>query len=132
MSDLNKVFNPGSVAVIGASETSGKASERRSRSLIEGGYRGEIYLINPNRPQLFSRKAYPTITEVGKEVDLVMVVVSPKLVASAVADSVKMGAKGVVGPALMSSGLTAAVFSVPLLTLTSSAFLRLKRVDFQC
>lgn len=96
MSDLNKVFNPGSVAVIGASETSGKASERRSRSLIEGGYRGEIYLINPNRPQLFSRKAYPTITEVGKEVDLVMVVVSPKLVASAVADSVKMGAKGVV------------------------------------
>ncbi len=93
---LDKVFNPNSVAVIGASEVPGKASERRTRSLLEGGYRGEVYLINPKRTQLFSRKAYPSILEVDKPVDLVMIVIAPRLLASAVADSVKAGAKGII------------------------------------
>ena len=93
---LENVFNPRSVAVIGASEVPGKASERRTRSLIEGGYKGDIYLINPKRSELFGRKAYPSITEVDKEVDLVMIVVAPRFLIPAVADSVKMGAKGII------------------------------------
>jgi acyl-CoA synthetase (NDP forming) len=93
---LERVFNPRSVAVIGASEVPGKAAERRTRSLIQGGYRGDIYLINPKRSELFGRKAYPNITTVEKEVDLVMIVVAPKFLVSAVAESVKMGAKGMV------------------------------------
>jgi acetyltransferase len=93
---LEHVFNPRSVAVIGASEVPGKASERRTRSLIEGEYRGDIYLINPKRSELFGRRAYPNITEIDAEVDLVMVVVAPRFLAAAVADSGKMGAKGVI------------------------------------
>ena len=93
---LENVFNPRSVAVIGASEVPGKASERRTRSLIEGGYKGGIYLINPKRSELFGRKAYPSITEIDGEVDLVMIVVAPRFLTSAVADSVKMGAKGII------------------------------------
>jgi acetyltransferase len=93
---LEKVFNPQSVAVIGASEVPGKASERRTRSLLEGGYGGDVYLINPKRSELFGRKAYPNITEINKEVDLVMIVVAPRFLVSAVADSVKMGAKGII------------------------------------
>jgi len=93
---LEKVFNPRSVAVIGASEVPGKASERRTRSLIEGGYKGDIYLINPKRPELFGRKAYPSITEIDKEVDLVIVVVAPRFLVPSVEDSIKMGAKGII------------------------------------
>jgi acyl-CoA synthetase (NDP forming) len=93
---LERVFNPRSVAVIGASEVPGKASERRTRSLIEGGYKGDIYLINPKRSELFGRKAYPSITEIEGKVDLVMIVVAPRFLTAAVADSVKMGAKGVI------------------------------------
>ncbi len=93
---LENVFNPRSVAVIGASEVPGKASERRTRSLIEGGYEGNIYLINPKRFELFGRKAYPSITQIDGEVDLVMIVVAPRFLTSAVADSVKMGAKGII------------------------------------
>ena len=94
--NLDKVFNPRSVAVIGASEVPGKAAERRTRSLIEGGYKGDIHLINPKRSELFGRKAYPSITAVEKEVDLVMIVVAPRFVAGAVADSIKAGAKGII------------------------------------
>jgi len=93
---LENVFHPRSVAVIGASEVPGKASERRTRSLIEGGYEGNIYLINPKRSELFGRKAYSSITEIDGEVDLVMIVVAPRFLTSAVADSVKMGAKGII------------------------------------
>ncbi|MCE5263095.1 MAG: acetate--CoA ligase family protein [Deltaproteobacteria bacterium] len=96
MESLNRLFNPASVAVIGASEVPGKAAERRTRSLIQGGYAGKIFLINPKRDTLFGRKAYPSILDIGEEVDLVMVVVAPKLIPQAVADSVKMHAKGVV------------------------------------
>jgi len=93
---LERIFNPKSVAVIGASEVPGKASERRTRSLLEGGYQGKVYLINPKRSELFGKKAYPNIRDVGEEIDLVMIVVAPKFLVSAVADSVKMGAKGVI------------------------------------
>ena len=93
---LEKVFNPRSVAVIGASEVPGKASERRTRSLLEGGYKGDVYLINPKRSELFDRKAYPNITEIDNEVDVVMIVVAPKFLVQSVADSVKMGAKGII------------------------------------
>jgi len=96
MKSLNRLFKPASVAVIGASEVPGKAAERRTRSLIQGGYPGKIFLINPKRDTLFGRKAYPSILDIGEEVDLVMVVVAPKLIPQAVADSVKMHARGIV------------------------------------
>ena len=93
---LQNVFNPRSVAVIGASEVPGKAAERRTRSLFEGGYDGDVYLVNPKRSELFGKKAYPSITAVEKEVDLAMIVVAPRFLVSAVAESVKMGAKGII------------------------------------
>lgn len=96
MSTLNSLFKPASIAVIGASEVPGKAAERRTRSLITGGYPGKIFLINPKRDTLFGRKAYPSILDIGDRVDLVMVVVAPKFIHQAVSDSVKMGAKGIV------------------------------------
>ena len=46
---LERVFNPQSIAIIGASEVPGKAAERRTRSLLEGGFKGKIYPINPKR-----------------------------------------------------------------------------------
>jgi acetyltransferase len=96
MEALSRLFNPESVAVIGATEVPGKAAERRTRSLNLGGYPGKLFLINPKRDTLFGRKAYPSILDIGQEVDLVMIVVAPKLIPQAVADSVKMGARGIV------------------------------------
>ena len=93
---LQSVFNPRSVAVIGASEVPGKAAERRTRSLLEGGYDGEVYLVNPKRSELFGKKAYPSITAVDKDVDLAMIVVAPRFLVPAVAESVKMGVKGMI------------------------------------
>jgi len=93
---LDKILNPQSIAIIGASETPGKASERRTRSLIEGGYGGKIFLINPRRERLFNRKAYSSILDIEDQADLVMVIIPARFIPQVVADSVKMGAKGIV------------------------------------
>jgi len=60
--ELHVILNPRSIAVIGASEVPGKAAERRTRSLLEGGYDGKVFLINPKRETIFNRKAYPSIS----------------------------------------------------------------------
>lgn len=99
---LEAVFNPSSVAIIGASEDPGKFAYRRTRTLVDGSYQGNIYLVNPKRAQLFSRKAYPSILDVDGTVDLAVVIVAPRFITSVVADSIKMGAKGII---IMTAGL---------------------------
>ncbi len=93
---LEPLFNPASVAVIGASEVPGKASERRVRSLIEGGFGGQVYLVNPKRDRLFGRRAYPSMKDVDGRVDLAMIVIPAKFIPEAVADAAAKGAKGVI------------------------------------
>ena len=47
MKDLNKMFKPDSVAVIGASNTPGKVGYIIIDNIISGGYNGKVYPINP-------------------------------------------------------------------------------------
>lgn len=93
---LETVLNPRSIGIIGASEVPGKAAERRTRSLIQGGYAGDIFLVNPKRSELFGRKAYPSITAIEGQVDLTMIVVPPRFLLDAVKDSIRMGARGII------------------------------------
>ncbi len=93
---LEGVFNPRSIAIIGASEVAGKAAERRTRSLLEGGYKGEIYPINPKRDKIFGRRAYKSVLDVENEIDLAMIVVAPRFVAQSVKECVQKRAKGII------------------------------------
>ncbi len=93
---LERVFNPQSIAIVGASEVPGKAAERRTRSLLEGGFSGKVYPINPKRDTIFGVKAYPDIRQVDGPVDLAMVVIPPKFIPAAVAGAIEKGAKGIV------------------------------------
>ena len=93
---LNDVLNPKSVAIIGASEVPGKAGERRTRSLVESRFTGKIYPVNPKRDTIFGLKAYPDISDIDGEADLVMIVVPARFIPDAVAGSIRKGAKGIV------------------------------------
>ena len=95
-SPLNPLFSPRSIAVIGASEAPGKAAERRTRSLIEGGYQGQIFLVNPKRDTLFNRPVHHTVKEIPAPLDLAMIVIPGKLIPQAVEDAGALGAKGVI------------------------------------
>src|SRR5437899_1197370 len=56
--DMNRIMKPDAVAVIGASSEDGKIGNSVMKNLINGGYKGEIYPINPSATEIMGRKPY--------------------------------------------------------------------------
>lgn len=71
-SDLDPLLEPDSVAIVGASPDAWYAG-RLIDNLLEYGYDGEVYFVNPGRDEVFDRPCYDTITDVPEVVDLAVV-----------------------------------------------------------
>ena len=98
---LDRIFNPGSVAVVGASANPEKMGFMCVGNLLEAGFGGRVYPVNPGLAQLFGLKAYPSVAAIPGEVDLAMVVIPAELTLSTIEECV---AKGVKGAILISGG----------------------------
>jgi acetyl coenzyme A synthetase (ADP forming)-like protein len=98
---MNRLMNPRSVAVIGASDQAGKIGNSVMKNLINGGYAGEIYPINPKADEIQGRTAYKSITDVPGEVDVAVFAVPAKFVPSALTEC---GKKGVTAAVMIPSG----------------------------
>ena len=70
---LNKLFEPGSVAVFGASDRKGAVGNLVFRNMIVSGFRGEVFPINPKHSKVQGHRAYPDLNSVGKPVDLAVI-----------------------------------------------------------
>ncbi len=70
---LNKLFEPHSVAVFGASEREGAVGTLVFKNMIEGGFKGEVYPINPKREEVQGHKAYPDLKSIGQPIDLAVI-----------------------------------------------------------
>ena len=68
MPDLEYIFHPSSIAVVGVSEHS-DTTEMFLNPLIQFGYKGKIYPVNPNASQISGLKAYPSILDIPGPVD---------------------------------------------------------------
>jgi len=93
---LEMFFNPRSVAVIGASATPKKLGNDVMKNLISGGFKGDIYPINPRTPEILGFQAYPSVLDVPGPVDLVVIVVPAKVVPSVLEESGKKGVRGAI------------------------------------
>ncbi len=100
---LNSLLTPKSVAVVGASATPGKIGYSVMKNLIEGGYKGKIYPINPSGEDILGIKCYASITDVPGEVDAAIITIPSKLVDSVIDD---LGRKGVKGLIVITSGFS--------------------------
>ncbi len=98
---MNPIMNPRSVAVIGASDAEGKIGNSVMKNLINGGYRGEIYPINPKADEILGKKAYKSVLDIPGEVDLAVFAVPAKFCASAMEE---VGQKGIPGTVMIPSG----------------------------
>ncbi|GAB3286261.1 bifunctional GNAT family N-acetyltransferase/acetate--CoA ligase family protein [Sinomonas notoginsengisoli] len=87
---------PESVAVIGASRTWGTLGYQLLEHIVEGGFAGRLYAINPEALELGGMMAYGRIGEVPEPVDLAVVAVPYEEVAGVVAECAAAGVKGVV------------------------------------
>lgn len=96
MVDLNKMFKPESVAVIGASNTPGKVGYIIVDNLINDGFEGAIYPINPKGGEILGKKAYANIKDVPEKVDLAIITIPSTLVNTAVEECGEIGVENMV------------------------------------
>lgn len=96
MKDLNKIFKPESVAVIGASDTPGKVGYIIVSNMISGGYKGKIYPINPKGGEIQGLKAYKNIKDIPEKVDLVIMSIPAAFVNESVKDCGEAGVENMV------------------------------------
>ena len=96
MDNLDSIFSPQSLAVVGASKTPGKVGHDIFVNILKGGYRGTLYPVNPKARSVSSVKAYPTISDIPDSVDLAMVILPPRPALTAVKEAIEKGIKGMV------------------------------------
>jgi acyl-CoA synthetase (NDP forming) len=58
---MNRIMKPAAVAVIGASDSEGKIGNSVMKNIINGGYKGELYPINPKADEILGLKAYKSV-----------------------------------------------------------------------
>lgn len=99
--DLDPLFRPASVAVIGASRRSGTIGYQILDNLLRHGYQGVVYPVNPHAQSIHSIRAYPSVGTIPGPVDLAVVVV-PRDHVLEVVD--QCGQKGIAGVAVITAG----------------------------
>ncbi|MDE2360148.1 MAG: acetate--CoA ligase family protein, partial [Betaproteobacteria bacterium] len=98
---MNRIMKPDAVAVIGASAEDGKIGNSVMKNLINGGYQGKIYPINPSAGEIMGRKAYKSVKDIPGDVDVAVFAIPAKFVAQAL---IEVGEKKIPGAVLIPSG----------------------------
>lgn len=100
---LNQLFSPRSVAVFGASNQEGKVGSVVFKNLIEAGFKGELYPINPKHSEVQGHTAYPNLKDLHHAIELAVIATPAATVPSIVRECGENGVKGIV---LMSGGFS--------------------------
>jgi acetyl coenzyme A synthetase (ADP forming)-like protein len=98
---MKRIMQPKAVAVIGASSEDGKIGNSVMKNLINGGYKGEIYPINPKADEILGHKAYKSVKDIQGDVDVAIFAIPAKFVADALRE---VGEKKIAGAILIPSG----------------------------
>ncbi|MCW2878274.1 MAG: CoA-binding protein [Sphaerisporangium sp.] len=101
LASMNRIFKPRSVAVIGASAENGKIGNSVMRNLIDGGYRGQVFPINPKADEIMGLPAYRSVSEVPYDIDVAVFAIPAKFVAATLEE---VGHKGAAGAIMIPSG----------------------------
>src|SRR3989338_10680798 len=101
MRDLDSIFDPKSIAVIGAGREPGKIGHVIVKNFLDGGFAGRVYPINPKAPDVLGLKCYPSVLDVPSNIDSAVVAVHADLVPGVMKEC---GEKGINGVVVISGG----------------------------
>ena len=93
---LDAIFNPRSVAVIGASDNPGKLGSHVMKSLTQGRYPGKIYPVNPGKDEILGIKTYPSLSQVPDTVHLSIIALPAEQVPKIIKECKEKGVRGIV------------------------------------
>ncbi|MDY6796689.1 MAG: acetate--CoA ligase family protein [Actinomycetota bacterium] len=98
---LEELFEPDSLAVIGASEKPGTVGRVVLENVLTSGYEGRIYPVNPSYERLFSLTCYPSVLDIPETPDLAVIMIPAATVQEVLGEC---GSKGVKGAIIISAG----------------------------
>ena len=102
-STMKKLFEPKSIAVIGASSNPGKVGYKIVNNIAKAGFKGKVYPINPKADEICGYKAHSSLDEIPDEIDMATIVLPARIVYNALEDCAKKNIKIVT---IISSGFS--------------------------
>ncbi|MCK4873280.1 MAG: GNAT family N-acetyltransferase [Phycisphaerales bacterium] len=99
--NLDMIFKPKRVAVIGASERTDSVGYTVLRNMITAGYDGVVYPVNPKREAIHGIQAYPDVASLPRTPDLAVICIPAKFIPSVVREC---GEAGILGLLIISAG----------------------------
>ncbi len=100
---LTPLYEARSVALVGASRSEVSVSGAVMRNILEGGYKGEVYPVNPKADRVMGLKAYPSVSKIPADVDMAVIMVPAQRVPEVMEDCVDAGVRAGV---LISAGFS--------------------------
>ena len=93
---LTGLLRPKNIAVIGASTTPGKIGHTVVKNLIESGYKGGVYPINPSADEILGLKVYKSVLDVEGNIDAAVLTIPAKYVLQSAKECGEKGVKGLI------------------------------------
>ena len=94
--NLDKIFKPKSITVVGASETRGTIGRAVMENLIQGGYEGRILPVNPKYSKVLGMNCLKSLSQVDQSVDLAVISTPISTVSEIVRQCVDAGVGGAI------------------------------------
>ncbi len=105
MTNLDKIFNPRTIALIGASRDSNSVGHGILKNLISGcvfpseycrPFKGSIYPVNPNAEEILGKRCYANIKDIEDEIDLVIIATPASIVHNIVKECIQKKVGGII------------------------------------
>ena len=94
--NLDKIFNPQNVAIIGASDVEGSVGYAIVKNFTQSGFAGKVYFVNIKKPEILGVKTYQTVDQIPELVDLAIIATPAKTVPDVMVECGKAHVKGVI------------------------------------
>src|SRR3972149_6982860 len=78
--NLERMISPTSVAVVGASNKVGSVGNAVMVNILQGGFTGKLYPVNPSRKEILGLKCYSSILDISDTIDLAVIITPSKSV----------------------------------------------------
>lgn len=93
---MKALFEPESIAVVGAAREREKLGNIILRNLISSKFQGRLYPVNPRADEVLGMKCYHSISDIPDKVDLIVVVVPNRIVPSVIEEAGEFGVKAAI------------------------------------
>lgn len=94
--DLEPLFAPKSIAVIGASRSPGTVGNAIATNLVLSGYTGVMYPVNPKAKSIMGSRCYPSISAIDDHIDLAVIILPAQIVEKVVTEAADRGTRHLV------------------------------------